>query len=374
MRIDAGVCRKAILFLAVSFSVLLAACSGGTTLRPIPSPSPPEPTPAPRPVSMPADEAGHDDRLEWWYYSGHLTALSGEEFGFSFVIFQSLDPGGNPVYSSQFGLTNVAGQTHSVTSRLFAGDASKSDAGVFGLQLGDWSLDIEPDSHVIRGVISEDSGFYLLLKRDPAVPPVLQAGIGWFPTPTGWSYYYSFPDMEASGRLLMDGKTYEVTGTAWFDHQWGDFFAIGAPSGWQWFALHLGDGQTMMVTETRDAEGNRQAVFGSLSNRLGETRTITEADGISIEVLDTWNSPNTGAEYPSRWRVVVESLELDVEVVPVLADQEVTVGIPRAAIYWEGKVTVDGVFGASSIQQPGYVELTGYVSPEPLPWRATTGQ
>jgi predicted secreted hydrolase len=373
MKADARGRGIASLAVATVFWGLLVACSSGTALRPVPSPSAPEPTPAPRPVSIPADEARHSDRLEWWYYNGHLTASTGEEFGFSFAIFQSLDPDGNPVYSSQFGLTDVAGQEHSVASRLFAGDASKADAGVFGLQLSDWSLDIESDSHAIRGLLGEGSGFDLLFERDPDVPPVLQAGIGWFPTPTGWSYYYSFPDMTASGRMLLGGKAYEVTGTGWFDHQWGDFFAIGAPAGWQWFALHLGDGRTMMVSETRDAQGEQQAVFGSLSNRQGETRTITDADGVSIEVLDTWRSPNTGAEYPSRWRVVVDSLRLDVEVVPVLADQEVTVGVPRAAIYWEGKVSVDGVFGESEVQQPGYVELTGYVSPEPVPWRGVSG-
>jgi predicted secreted hydrolase len=357
------------LLLVTVFWGLLVACSSGTARRPVPTPSAPEPTPAPRPVQMPADEARHSDRLEWWYYNGHLTASDGEQFGFNFVIFQSLDPDGNPVYSSQFGLTDVGGQKHSVSSRLFAGDASKDDAKVFGLQLSDWSLDITADSHAIRGSLGEGSGFDLLLKRDPAVPPVLQAGIGWFPTPTGWSYYYSFPDMAASGRLLVDGKLYEVTGTGWFDHQWGDFFAIGAPAGWQWFALHIGDGRTMMVTETRNAQGDQQAVFGSLDNGQGETKTITDADGVSIEVLDTWRSPHTGAEYPSRWHIVIDALELDVEVAPVLADQEVSTGVPRAAIYWEGKVSVDGVFGEIEVHQPGYVELTGYVTPDPVPWR-----
>lgn len=368
--------RRAMLgvLLASGFSVLLTACTGATALRPIPSPPAPEPTPAPRPVSIPADEARHSDRLEWWYYNGHLNAATGEEFGFNFVIFQSLDPDGNPVYSSQFGLTDVAGQKHVVASRLFAGDASKSDAEVFGLQLRDWSLDIGPDSHSIQGSLGDGGGFDLLLKRDPAVPPVLQAGIGWFPTPTGWSYYYSFPDMAASGQLSINGTVYDVTGTGWFDHQWGDFFAIGAPAGWQWFALHLGDGKTLMVTETRDAEGNRQAVFGSLSNSVGDTRVITGADGVHISVLDTWDSPNTGAKYPSRWRVVIDSIGLDVEVVPVLADQEVATGVPRAAIYWEGKVSVDGVLGGSEIHQPGYIELTGYVSPEPVPWRVIIGK
>ena len=75
------------------------------------------------------------------------------------------------------------------------------------------------------------------------------------------------------------------------------------------------------------------------------------------------------AEYPSMWRLVVESLDLDVEIVPVVADQEIDEGLPSAAIYWEGKVSLTGTYGAELIDQPGYIELTGYTQPDPVEWR-----
>lgn len=364
----------------LAFSVVLfaAACTNGTELRPIPTPADAAPTSAPRPISIPSDERSHEDRLEWWYYNGHLTSESGpdigKEFGFHFVIFQTRDDDGKPAYAAQFALTDVEGESHRLDSRLFAGDAETSDAEVFSLRVSDWALDISENSHAIRAVMDDGTALELNLGLVPGMQPVLQAGIGWFAAPTGWSYYYSWPNMPATGKIVIDGQEFSVTGTGWFDHQWGDFFALGAPGGWQWMGLQLGDNQTLMVTETRNPDGTADAIFGTWSDGAGTTRSLTQTDGIRIDVLDRWTSPNTGTEYPSRWRLVVESLDLDVEIEPVVADQEVDEGVPQAAIYWEGKVTQRGTYRGEEINQPGYVELTGYAQPEPIPWRDVQGR
>jgi predicted secreted hydrolase len=52
----------------------------------------------------------------------------------------------------------------------------------------------------------------------------------------------------------------------------------------------------------------------------------------------------------------VPALALDLEVRPVLADQELT-GRPP---YWEGAVDVSGTRGAKRLTGRGYVELVGY--------------
>jgi predicted secreted hydrolase len=38
----------------------------------------------------------------------------------------------------------------------------------------------------------------------------------------GYTYYDSRVRIEGSGTVLADGVQVPVTGTAWFDHQWGD--------------------------------------------------------------------------------------------------------------------------------------------------------
>lgn len=359
-------------FAVMVAALLLAAsiaCGNGEMPRPIPTPDPAQSTPTPRAIAIPADERSHNDRLEWWYYNGHLIADDGIEYGFHFVIFQSLDDAGAPVYAAQMSLTDVEQKEHILDSRLFAGDAEIATDEMFSLQINDWLLQIDSDSHNFSAMTGGGILLELELALDPAEQPVLQAVTGWFASSTGWSYYYSWPDMPATGQLTIGDSQFSVTGTGWFDHQWGDFFALGAPGGWQWMGLHLGEGETLMLAETRDHTGALEAVFGTWSDGDGTIRSLTEADGISIEVLETWQSPNTGGEYPSRWRVIIESLDVDVEVEPVLADQEVDEGVPQAAIYWEGKVRIEGSYEGNEIQQPGYVELTGYVPPSSIPWR-----
>ncbi|MEK7683124.1 MAG: lipocalin family protein, partial [Chloroflexota bacterium] len=57
------------------------------------------------------------------------------------------------------------------------------------------------------------------------------------------------------------------------------------------------------------------------------------------------------SEYPSGWRIDIPSAGLALEVQPLIADQELRLGI----VYWEGAVRVTG-----SVTGLGYVELTGY--------------
>jgi predicted secreted hydrolase len=76
---------------------------------------------------------------------------------------------------------------------------------------------------------------------------------------------------------------------------------------------------------------------------------------VAIEVTDHWSNAQ-GTRYPSRWRIRVPDLGLDLSVRPVLSDQE----IRSAPTYWEGAVDVSGARAGKSIAGRGYVELVGY--------------
>ena len=54
------------------------------------------------------------------------------------------------------------------------------------------------------------------------------------------------------GFRAVDGRALEVTGTAWFDHQWGDFIAVGG-GGWDWFAVNLAGAMATFLVETWEA-------------------------------------------------------------------------------------------------------------------------
>ena len=69
-----------------------------------------------------------------------------------------------------------------------------------------------------------------------------------------------------------------------------------------------------------------------------------------------WRSPESGATYPSGWRITFPDLKIALQVEPLIPNQEF-----RASFtYWEGAVRVRGQIDGAAVSGHGYVELTGY--------------
>jgi predicted secreted hydrolase len=75
-----------------------------------------------------------------------------------------------------------------------------------------------------------------------------------------------------------------------------------------------------------------------------------------LEVLDTWQSEESGGEYPAGWRITIPSLELELEGRPLMPNQELNV----SSTYWEGAVSFSGSIGDMPLTAKGYIEMTGY--------------
>ena len=60
---------------------------------------------------------------------------------------------------------------------------------------------------------------------------------------------------------------------------------------------------------------------------------------------------------PARWRLECASPAFDLEVRPLLADQE----LHTLVRYWEGAVGVQGTRGGQPVSGRGYLEMTGYL-------------
>ena len=74
----------------------------------------------------------------------------------------------------------------------------------------------------------------------------------------------------------------------------------------------------------------------------------------------TWTSPKTGAEYPSSWRVRVAALDIDINIRPLIKDQELDTRGSTMIVYWEGACEVSGTKGQQNVGGRAYVELVGY--------------
>ena len=62
----------------------------------------------------------------------------------------------------------------------------------------------------------------------------------------GLTYYYIAPRMPFKGRVGFEGRTIELEGRVWFEHQWGNVKAPDQESmRWRWFSLRFDDGRDL---------------------------------------------------------------------------------------------------------------------------------
>lgn len=149
------------------------------------------------------------------------------------------------------------------------------------------------------------------------------------------------------------------------DHQWGNFLALGA-GGWDWFSIQLNDFTEMMIYVIRDANGKPLSTYVGYIDAQGHD-TLLPASALHVTVLGHWLSPATGANYPSRWRIEINSPQIrsTLTLTPELKDQELIVYQSTGNTYWEGAVRISGQSVGHAVQGEGYVELTGYAAHAP---------
>jgi predicted secreted hydrolase len=168
--------------------------------------------------------------------------------------------------------------------------------------------------------------------------------------------------MQAQGMLRIGDATYQADGTAWFDHQWGDFITVGG-GGWDWFAINLEDGTDVTLSQVRDADGSYPLVYGTIVGPGGTTGHL-ERDDFTVEVTQRWTSPKTGATYPAAWHITLPGEHLIIDLVPTIADQELDTRPSTGVVYWEGSQLVSARRTSGRIETrlngEAYVELTGY--------------
>jgi predicted secreted hydrolase len=322
-----------------------------------------------RPLSFPRDHGPHPDfRTEWWYYTGNLTTAAGRHLGFQLTFFRvALTPGSErrasawasrQLYFAHFAVTDTAGRRFHAFSRADRGalGLAGASASPFRVWVDDWSAEGDGSSARLR---ASDGDVALDLEVSAAKPVVLQGDRGLSrkgPEPGNASFYYSFTRMPARGVVRLGAETLEVSGEAWMDREWSTSGLGPGVEGWDWFAVQLADGRELMAYVLRRRDGTPDPFSaGTLIAADGTTRRLDASD-LRIETLGHWTSPRSGTRYPARWRLSVQSADLQLEIEPQLADQELIVGTR----YWEGAVAIVGSAGSEAIAGQGYVELVGY--------------
>jgi predicted secreted hydrolase len=328
----------------------------------------------PRAFEFPADHGAHPNfRHEWWYVTGNLDGPAGERFGFELTFFRvALKPESGvttntsasawrtrQVYMAHFALTDVSRKDFWSTER-YARDAlglAGAQASPFHVWLEDWSLEEHGSAWRLHAAEAEHS---LTLDLVPQTPPVPNGENGLSrkaSTLGAASYYYSIPRMSAQGQLKSGGQQFKVSGLAWLDREWGSG-ALGVEAqGWDWFALQLDDGSSLMFYALRNRDGSLDVNSAGTWVEQSRVAQPLQRQDVIIRPQNYWESPR-GGRYPSRWKIQVTTLGLNLDVTPVLPNQELGTN-PR---YWEGAVDVTGTRSGKQITGRGYVELVGYAT------------
>jgi predicted secreted hydrolase len=326
-----------------------------------------------RTLSFPADHNSHPDfKTEWWYYTGHLEAESGQRFGYQVTFFRfgvrdrqtsiKQTPLFTELYMAHFALSNFSGRNFLFRERINRGIGDRAGAKTdrFLVWNEDWSVEGNRDNHKIS---VNDRGTELRLVLKSLKPPVLHGQNGYSQKGEGEgraSYYYSLTRMQTEGELIVGGKSEKVRGLSWMDHEFGSNQLGPDQLGWDWFSIQLDNQSEMMLYLMRRKDGSIDPYsHGTLVYADGTTRHLALKD-YRVDVLARWQSPKSAAEYPIKWKVIIAAEQIELEIAPHFPEQELITNRSTRVTYWEGAVQVKGTLGNKPIAGSGYVEMTGY--------------
>jgi predicted secreted hydrolase len=329
----------------------------------------------PRELRFPADHGGHPTfQTEWWYLTGNLAGADGRHFGFELTFFRyAVAPATPPpeaasawradqIWMAHFAITDTHEQRFLTAERL-----SRQALGLAGVTteplrvwVEDWSLEGgDAAGRLALRVEAHDEDIDLALELTATQAPVAHGAAGLSrkgATAGNASYYYSVPRLEARGSVGVEGTPFAVTGSAWLDREWSTSSLEPGIVGWDWFALHISDGASLMFYRLRTASGASSPYSGGSYVSPAGVRTELSAADVVLTPLDHWTSTATGTRYPTAWRLLLASQGLDLEIRPYVQHQEVDLSVR----YWEGAVHADGRGAQGRMTAQGYLELAGY--------------
>jgi predicted secreted hydrolase len=318
-----------------------------------------------RAFAFPRDHGSHPDfKIEWWYLTGHLYADDGRRFGAQATFFrQSAPDRSTQVYLAHMAVLDVRSGRFVHQERLNreGWDASASTE-TLDLRNGPWSLrfiDAAAERLRLEGGVRAEASFALDLV--PAKPLVFFGTDGVSrkgAEPTAASHYLTYTRLRADGELTWETERLRVRGEFWMDHEISSSQLGADQVGWDWVSVHFDDGRELMMYRLRTRDGGADP-YSTLTwiERDGTLRTAEFA----WEVLGTWKSPDTGAEYPVRARIrtvdPATGRARTFDIVPLVDAQEIT-GYLGGIAYWEGACRILDENGREL--GSAYMELTGY--------------
>jgi predicted secreted hydrolase len=330
----------------------------------------------PRTLVFPRDRGAHPDfKTEWWYVTGQASAADGRMFGFQVTFFRSRVDEARALQSAfaarqlvfaHAAITDVQGKKlwHDQRIARDGFGVAATDGGDMRIKLRDWSLSVQPGQDGVYRASITAAQFAISLQFTETQPLLLQGLQGLSrkgPQASQASYYYSQPQLAASGSLRVGGQNFEVRGKAWLDHEWSEEILDKSATGWDWIGMNLDDGSALTAFRLRDRDGGAVWDGGSFRAPPAQGAAVYRFSRGEVIFQPTrfWKSPVSQARYPVEWSVRTPA---DFYTVRALVDnQELDSRQSTGSIYWEGLSELIDSQGRRVGR--GYLEMTGYASP-----------
>ncbi|MEW6996112.1 lipocalin-like domain-containing protein [Colwelliaceae bacterium BS250] len=315
-----------------------------------------------KPVKMgtalifPKDHGIHSEQgIEWWYLTANLQSDTGETFGVQWTLFRTLMPSkvkskwwDNNLYFAHFAMQHK--QEHVAFERFSRAGQAKVTSSPFNAAIDNWQLSSINEEFLPLKLMAADKNHQISLTLSDS-PITLHGDNGYSQkTESGHaSYYFSYPFLKVKGNLTFAGKTYKVTGNAWYDREWSASLLNKEQLGWDWFSLvdSQSKNKGLMLFCIRGNGHRYDYCSGTRIAPNGEATNISK-ESIKLTVVDTVTLNNR--DYPSKWQVELpNSAAIIIE--SITKDSRNQLTIP----YWEGRVKATGGFDGI-----GYAEITGY--------------
>ena len=264
---------------------------------------------------FPADHGPHPDyRIEWWYFTANLSDANGRQL---WRAMDAVSAGGEAGRrgrrlgdAADLDGTRRGHQRHdaplcrTVCARRRRAGGRRSRA-VQGLdrQLEHAQRSSQDFAPLELTASAKDFSYQLKLESDRSV--VLQGDAGYSrKSERGQaSYYYSQPYLNVSGAIVIDGKSIAVSGRGWIDREWSSQYLGADQTGWDWFSLHLGDGEKLMLFRLRHADG-KHFFAGNWIGRDGRSEPLDPQD---IVLAPTAVTRVAGRDLPTAWDISIPS-------------------------------------------------------------------
>lgn len=306
-------------------------------------------------VNIKQDMAGNS-----WFWVGHFTS-EGHTLNFMYHI-SVLGIKHVPIkmINSVLSITDETGKCYHHEDRFY-----KVKSG----QVANKGLQIHTERDTVEGNL--DTMHIASSMRNGAIDitmhgkgyPLYCLCTGYFQIAGVPNYQFSFPTMESTGTLTLEGKKYPVQGMVWFDRQFagipkGKTLKGGYNCKWVWMDIHFdNDDDFISLFGVTALDTGKENCWATVLHNDG-TQASAGVNPMVTTAFDIYESPETGMKYPTAWKVVIPEWHCDLMVKSIMKEQEI-VSPDVAGRKYEGACRITGIYKGKEVTGYCCLELVG---------------